>query len=393
MAAPRPRYNDPTMRVVVNGWFLVHNPHTGTGQYLRALLQWLPKVAPQHEYHVVAPAGGGGAAPEAGAGYQLHPAPSGAGNWAKLWFEQVTFPRAGRRLRADVVHVPHWAPPLRSHAPIVVTVHDIIPALLPAYRGRLFVRLYTALVSAATAGAARVLADSDASAKDIQEHLHIPAERVRTIYLAADPRYSPRGDWRVDDPIRAKYGLGEGYVLYLGGFDIRKNVRGLLSAWTWAANSIGQGYPLVIGGQLPQPDGVFFEDYPALAAELDIADTVKFIGQVDEADKPALFRGATAFAYPSRYEGFGLPPLEAMASGVPVVASTGGSLPEVMGSAGYLIPPDDTRTMGAAILTIVVEPSVYEDLRKRSLAQAQNFSWEKTARETAAAYEEVAGKR
>lgn len=380
------------MRVVINGWFLVHHPHTGTSQYLRALLEWLPKVAPQHEYHVVVPAGKGAAGVEAGAGYQVHPVPSGAGNFAKLWFEQVTFPRAAGRLKADVAHVPHWAPPLRSPAPIVVTVHDIIPALLPAYRGRLFVRLYTALVSAATAGAARVLADSEASAKDIQAQLRVPAEHVRTIYLAAGPQYAPTGDWRVDDPIRAKYGLEEGYVLYLGGFDARKNVRGLLSAWTWAANSVGQGYPLVIGGQLPLPDGALFEDYLALAKELDVADTVKFIGAVAEADKPALYRGATAFAYPSRYEGFGLPPLEAMASGVPVVTTTGGSLPEVMGSAGYLIPADDTRSFGAALLTIVVEPQVHADLRQRGLEQAQQFSWERTARETVAAYEEVISK-
>ena len=381
------------MRVVLNGWFLAHHPHTGTGQYLRALLEWLPRVAPQHEYVVVAPEGKEAARVEAGPGWQVEAVRSGAGNLAKLWFEQSTFPGAAGRLKADVAHVPHWAPPLRSPAPIVVTVHDIIPALLPAYRGSLLVRLYTALVAAATAGAARVLADSEASAKDIQTQLRLPAERVRTIYLAAGPQYTPKGDWRVDDPLREKYGLSEGYVLYLGGFDARKNVRGLLSAWTWAANSIGQSYPLVIGGQLPTPDGDLFEDFPAIAKELDIADTVKFIGPVAEADKPALYRGATAFAYPSRYEGFGLPPLEAMASGVPVVTSTGGSLPEVMGSAGYLIPADDTRTFGAALLTIVVEPSVHDDLRQRGLEQAKKFSWEKTARETAAAYEEVIGKQ
>jgi glycosyltransferase involved in cell wall biosynthesis len=378
------------MRIVINGWFLAHHPHTGTGQYLRSLLEWLPRVAPQHEYAVVVPAGPGAPAVVAGPGWQPHPLSSGAGNSAKVWFEQVAFPRAAGRLRADVIHVPHWAPPLAAPAPIVVTVHDIIPALLPAYRGGVLVRLYTALASAATAGAARVLADSDASAKDIAERLRVPPDRLRTIYLAAGPQYTPQGDWRVDDPIREKYGLQEGYVLYLGGFDARKNVRGLLSAWTWAANSIGQGYPLVIGGQLPTPDGELFEDYPAIAKELDIADTVKFIGAVAEADKPALYRGATAFAYPSRYEGFGLPPLEAMASGVPVVTSTGGSLPEVMGSAGYLIPADDTRTFGAALLTIVVEPSVHDDLRRRGLEQARKFSWEKTAAETAAAYEEAA---
>ena len=375
------------MRIIINGWFAAHDVQTGSGQYLRALLEWLPQVAPEHEYHLVAPDDGTTAAPKPkGGGYQMHAVRCGASNWAKLRFEQWQFPQACRALRADLAHVPYWAPPLSSPAPIVVTIHDIIPVLMPEYQRGRAARAYTALVSAAARGVTLVLTDSDASARDIQQHLGLPAEKVRTVYLAAGPAYQPTGDWRVDDPIREKYGLQDGYVFYVGGFDRRKNLRALLSAWTWPAGSIGQNYPLVIAGKLPTPDGEMFEDLPALARELEVADTVKFIGPVDEADKPALYRGATVFAYPSRYEGFGLPPLEAMASGVPVVTTTGGSLPEVVASAGYLLPPDDTRNFGAAIITIVVEPQVHADLRARGLAQARKFSWEKTARETAAAY-------
>jgi glycosyltransferase involved in cell wall biosynthesis len=386
------------MRVALNGWFLVHNAHTGTGQYLRALCEWLPRVAPQHEYYAVVPSGRIAEYPLPGAdlpsAVRLHPVPCGASDLDKVRFEQILFPRACRALRADAAHAPHWAPPLASSAPVVVTVHDLIPLLtrqLPEYRGGLRVRLYTALVAAASAGASLVLADSDASRNDILQLLRIPAERVRTVYLAAGEPYTPDGDWRADESARQKYGLAPegGYVLYLGGFDARKNVRALLSAWTWADASIGQNYPLVLGGQLPAPDGRLFEDFPALARELDIADTVKFIGPVDEADKPALYRGASVFVYPSRYEGFGLPPLEAMACGVPVVASNAASVVEVVGRAGYLLPPGDTRAFGAAIITCVVEPSVAEDLSARGLEQAKKFSWEKTARETAAAYETV----
>ena len=377
------------MRILINGWFAAHDVQTGSGQYLRALLEWLPRVAPEHEYHLVVPDDGTTAAPKPGlegAGHQVHSVRCGNSNWAKVRFEQWQFPQACRAMRADLAHVPYWAPPLSSPAPIVVTIHDIIPVLMPEYQRGRAARVYTALVSAAARGVTLVLTDSDASARDIQQHLGLPAEKVRTIYLAAGPAYQPTGDWRVDDPIREKYGLQEGYVFYAGGFDRRKNLRALLSAWTWPAGSIGQSYPLVIAGKLPTPDGEMFEDLPALARELEVADTVKFIGPVDEADKPALYRGATVFAYPSRYEGFGLPPLEAMASGVPVVTTTGGSLPEVVESAGYLLPPDDTRNFGAAIITIVVEPQVHDDLRARGLAQARKFSWEKTARETAAAY-------
>jgi glycosyltransferase involved in cell wall biosynthesis len=377
------------MRLALNGWFLAHDPHTGTGQYLRALLEWLPRVAPQHEYHLVAPAIAP-ARPEAlAATWQVRAVPCGSSHPDKVRFEQILFPRACRALRADLAHVPYWAPPLASPAPVVVTIHDLIPRILPEYRGGLRMRLYTALVSAATQGAALALADSEASRRDILTHLRLPPEKVRTVHLAADARYSPRSGFLLDEAVRQKYDLPDGYVLYLGGFDARKNVRALLSAWTWVAGAVGESYPLVLGGDLPGPDGRLFDDYPRLARELEVADTVRFIGPVDEADKPALYRGAAVFVYPSRYEGFGLPPLEAMACGVPVVASSAASLPEVVGQAGYLLPPDDTRSFGAAIITCIVESSVSDDLRQRGLAQAGKFSWEKTARQTVAAYEAV----
>ena len=148
------------MRIVINGWFAVHDVQTGSGQYLRALLEWLPRVAPEHEYHLVVPQSG--PAPtmaQAGAGYRVYPVRASGFNLAKVRFEQWQFPRACRALRADLAHVPYWAPPLVSPAPIVVTIHDIIPLLLPEYRRGRRAGLYTALVSAAARGASLVLAD------------------------------------------------------------------------------------------------------------------------------------------------------------------------------------------------------------------------------------------
>jgi glycosyltransferase involved in cell wall biosynthesis len=382
------------MRVAVNGWFLAaeRDAHTGTGQYLRALLMWLPRVAPQHAYSVVVP-GEGDLSLDVSPDVHVHRLRCGAGNWDKVRFEQSLFPAACRALKADLAHVPHWAPPLVSPVPVVVTVHDIIPLLLPEYRGGPRVRAYTALVAAATLGAALVLADSERSRADILKHIGLPAGRVRTVHLAADARYTPQHDWREDEAARARYDLPEAYVLYLGGFDARKNVRALLSAWSWAAGSIGESYPLVLGGALPTPDGRLFEDYRALAAELNIADTVRFAGPIAEADKPAVYRGAAAFAFPSRYEGFGLPPLEAMACGVPVITTDAGSIGEVVGEAAFLIDPADARRFGAGLITCVVEPSVADHLRARGLEQARKFSWERTARETVAAYESVLSRR
>ena len=384
------------MRIALNGWFLVHHPHTGTGQYLRALLEWLPQVAPEAEYYVVVPDAAPSAAPAPGAASlalpsacRVQPVRCGPSDLDKLRFEQYLFPQACRALRADLAHVPHWAPPFFSPGPpCIVTIHDLIPRLLPAYRGHLLARAYTALASAATPGAALILADSEASRQDILRELGLAQHKVQRIYLAADTRYTPLGASRADEVIRQKYGLPEKYVLYLGGFDTRKNVPLLLEAWAGAA--LGRHAPLALGGQVPSPDGRLFADYPRLIAQLGLADAVKLMGAVDEADKPALYRGAAAFVYPSRYEGFGLPPLEAMACGTPVITTTCGSLPEVVGEAGYLVSPDDARAWGTAVLACLTEPTQAQTLRARGLVQARQFSWEKTARETAAAYTAVA---
>lgn len=381
------------MRVVLNGWFLAQDAHTGTGQYTRALLNWLPQVAPQNEYVVVVPQDREGFRNLSG--LKIHVAPCGSSNLAKVRFEQQLFPAACRELKADVAHVPYWAPPLSSPVPVIVTIHDVIPLVLPEYRGDWRVRLYTSLVSVAARGVAGVLADSAQSKQDILKHLGVAEEKVRVVPLAADARFTPQNDWRADEAVRAKYNMpveAGSYVLYLGGFDVRKNVRALLSAWTWAAGPVGESYPLVLAGALPQPDGALFEDYAALAEQLEISSTVRFVGPLAEEDKAAIYRGAALFAYPSRYEGFGLPPLEAMACGVPVITTDAGAISEVVGDAAYLIDPQDTRKFGAGLITCLVEPSVSDHLRARGLERAKKFSWARTARETVAAYEAAVAK-
>ncbi len=371
------------MRLALNGWFYAHHAHTGTGSYVRALVRALPQVAPQHDYWLITPQ-----PVVAPPGWQVKVARTGAGDWDKLRFEQALFPQACRAVRAEVAHVPHWAPPLSSAVPFAVTVHDLIPLILPAYRGGLLARAYTALATAATPGAAALLADSQATRAAIVQHLTVPEAKVHTVPLGVDERFTPRvADPAADEQARARYGLPEAYVLYVGGFDIRKNVRALLAAWTWAAGSVGHDYPLVLAGALPQPDGRLFEDLPAYAAQLGIQDTVRFVGAVEAQDLPALYRGAGAFAYPSENEGFGLPPLEAMACGVPVLAPGAGAVGEVVGEAAFLIDPADTRKFGAGLITCLIEPTVYDHLKARGLARAKQFTWTATAQKTLAVLE------
>ena len=179
------------MRIAINGWFLGH-AGTGSGQYLDGLLRHMPEVAPEHQFLLVAPSDVSRVTfPGLQLEYLSVESQCWRSNLGKVLFEQVVFPRACRRWGADVAHVPYWGSPLWRPVPTVVTVHDLIPLLLPAYRGSLPVRLYTRLVAASAKRAAAVLTDSLSSKDDIQTHLGIPPERVSCIYLAAGEAVSP----------------------------------------------------------------------------------------------------------------------------------------------------------------------------------------------------------
>jgi glycosyltransferase involved in cell wall biosynthesis len=383
------------MRIAVNAWFW-NNPTAGSGQYTRWLVEHLAALKPDLDVMLVLPSGWG--CHVSRFTFHISRSPHSetenlkpkAGNLKKVWFEQVVFPRACRQLNADVAHVPYWAPPLASSVPTVVTIHDLIPLLLREYRGGPLVRLYTALVGATAQNAALVLTDSLASRRDIIAHLGLPSERVRVVYLAADERYTPTP--APDDArARARCGLSERYVLYLGGFDVRKNVAAVINTYRWAGPVIGEACPLVIAGRLPKLDTPFAPDPRRLVQELGIdARFVRCVGFVDEADKPAFYRGAVAFVFPSRYEGFGLPPLEALACGTPVVGSDLASIPEVVGDAGVLLPPEDVEGMAGALIQLATDDDFRAELSRRALIQAARFSWERAARETLAAYRDVA---
>jgi glycosyltransferase involved in cell wall biosynthesis len=374
------------VRIGINAFYL-GAVTTGSGQYINHLIRQLTQLEDEGEYILVQDArykiqDTGNSHPASCIVHRVTtPFDSISENLAKLWFEQVSFPRACRRQGVELAHVPYFASPLFPTTPTVVTVHDLIPMLLPAYRGSMLVRLY-------------VLTDSEASKWDIVHLLDIPSERVRVIYLAADDIYQPVLDRHRLAAIRRKYGLPQSYLLYLGGFDQRKNVSTLLKAFAQLAKDSrfkirDSRVYLVVAGRLPEKGSDFFPDPQPIVQELGIGERVIFTGWVPEEDKPALYSGARALVFPSLYEGFGLPPLEALACGTPVIASNRGSLPEIVGEGGLLLEPDDVEGLTAAMERLLSDDTLWEDLREKGLAHVARFSWEKTARETLAVYREI----
>ncbi|MCY4437599.1 MAG: glycosyltransferase family 1 protein [Chloroflexi bacterium] len=375
------------MEVAVNGYFLnVH--HTGSGQYAYHLLRALQKRNGNHRLTVQVPYFSRDTMRPVG-GIRAHAPLAGllrSGNLAKLWWEQVTWPRQTAKLGDGVVgHVPYFAPPHYHSFPLVATIHDLIPVVLPEYRGNFLVRLYTSLVMAAAHKADAIIADSEAAKREMVEHLKVSEDDVHVVHLAADSRFSP--DIPVEDvqAVRRRYDLPERFLFYLGGVDVRKNIGTLFAALT----KLPEDVSLVVAGRTRHGKAALFPDWVRQATESDVGHRVRFLGGVPEADKPLLYRAATVFTFPSRYEGFGLDPLEAMACGTPVVCSDTTSLPEVVADGGILVAPEDADAWAAAIGRLWESAQERGHYAERALTRARSFSWERTAAQTIAVYEQV----
>ena len=369
--------------LLINGFFW-STPHVGSGQYLHGLLPALADLAPDERRALAVMGEAEGVAPGWAEVVRWRPPLQAAGVTAdalKTWFEQVVFPRLAQM--ADLAHVPYFAPPLRPAVPTVVTVHDLIPLVLPQYRGSPLARLYFRLVTLALPRAAHVITDSDYSRREILARFPLPPDRVTTVHLAAAERFRPASAAE-QAAVRARYGLPDQFILYLAGFDVRKDVQTLLRAYADLQRQ-GVAVPLVCAGGLPR-DSAVTPDPRRQAAELGL-NSVLFPGWIRSEDQPALLSAATVFCFPSRYEGFGLPPLEAMACGTPTIVADATSLPEVVGDAALMHLPGDWQTLAEALRRLLTDADLRADLRQRGLARAGQFSWTRVAAETRAVYQ------
>lgn len=300
----------------------------------------------------------------------------------------VVIPLMARRLGLDVIHDPTGVTPFlfgASNACTVVTVHDVFAWSCPGTSTLLDTLIYHHWLPRVLPRVNVVITDSQTSKTDISRYLHVPISNISVIPLAVNSLYRPA--LQVDvAAIRSHHGLPEGYILFLGSIEKRKNLRGLLRAYA-CLRRMGELRLLVIAGVGRWKYTMIMETL----RELDLEQYVIFTGYVPDADLPALYTGADLFVFPSLYEGFGLPPLEAMACGTPVVCSNIASLPEVVGDAAITVDPYDVEGLAEAMHRVLTDADLQEKLRKRGLEQARQFTWERTARETTAVYREVCG--
>jgi glycosyltransferase involved in cell wall biosynthesis len=374
------------LTIALNGYFW-DKPTVGVGQYLHGLVAALAQE-PAVELRIYVPGDTAPPPPPAGVTVSRLRVPfTGRPNLAKLAFEQYAVPIAAQLDRVDLLHVPYFAPPYASRTPVVCTIPDLIPLTRPAYRGGLLVRTYTSLVQRAARRCRRLIAISAAVKATTIATLPRTAADIDVTYLAADPRYTPRGD---DAAIRQRLALPAHYIYYVGGYDERKNIPTLIHAYAALPAALRSAYPLVLAGRAAGSNPLLFPDIDALISASGVTADIRRI-DVTRDENPALYRGATLFVYPSCDEGFGLPPLEAMACGTPVVCADAASIPEVVGTAARVVAPRDTAAWTRALAELLADEPARAAYRSAGLARAGAFSYEKTATATLACYRHALG--
>lgn len=362
---------------------------SGRGQerYVRGLVEGLAARAGEHELVLLC---GPGTAPVGELGPRVRVARADRRLRLQHWRRLAGLRRLLVR-DLDLVHFPvadGWYTRVR---PNVVTIHDLCALRHsgayftdPAHERRAWEHR-----RAVTAHADAVIAVSRATACDVVNLLDVPPERVRTVPHGVASRFRPPREAATLHRFRARYGLPPRYLLFVGGVDFKKNVPRLVDGFAEACAEGGLPHALVMAGALQQSGNAFFRRARATAIAKGVADRVVWLGYVPEADLPSLYAGAEAFVFPSLVEGFGLPVLEAMACGTPVVTSARSAMSEITGDAAVLVDPYEPSSIAEGILR-AVEPEVAPRLADAGLQRAATYTWARTSRRTLEVYERVA---
>ncbi|MFN3420414.1 MAG: glycosyltransferase family 4 protein [Armatimonadota bacterium] len=365
------------MRVGIDARVLF-GPHTGDRTYLLNLLRQFAQMDLSHQFFLFSDQWG-----ELPFKLPSNFRPVLLPKISHRLYTAILLPRACSAYRVDLLHVQYIAP-LFSPCPIVTTVHDVhwrrFPETFPI-KDRVMMEIFLPLTFYK---ASVVITDSMASRSDLMQFFRVPSSKLRVIYLAAEERFFVRLSESERQTTLRRYGLTEGYVLFVGVLQPRKNLERLLHAFALLRPKV-ECQPLVVVGKL----GWKTQRLLQLVNELKLRGCVKFTGYVPDEDLPAIYQGAKIFAYPALWEGFGLPVLEAMASGVPVLTSATSSLSEIADDAAVLVDPLSVKSIFEGLYQLLTDEKLQDELRQRGLERAQQFSWLKTAKETLQVYEQV----
>ncbi len=287
----------------------------------------------------------------------------------------LSMPVAVARERVDVLHAQYLAP-LLCPSRLVVTVHDISFEHYPEFFTPAAVTQLRALVPLTIRRAAKVLTVSEYSKRDIVRRYCVPPDKVVVAHGQADPMFRPLHDQSALAEVRTRYGTGEHFILCVSNLQPRKNLKTLINAYVRLRQADRTRHKLVLVGR----KAWLYDDTFAVARALGYADDLVFTGYVSDDDLVALYNAADLFVYPSIFEGFGAPPLEAMTCGTPVITSNTSSLPEVVGDAALLVDPLDVEKLATTIAAVLGDAGLRADLSRKGLRRADAFSWETTAR-------------
>jgi glycosyltransferase involved in cell wall biosynthesis len=355
----------------------------GIGTYIRNLLRQLARLDRQTEFVVFC-------RPEdretlGSLGENFRPVEETAPNYSIA--EQVRIPLAIKREGVTLFHAPHYVLPPLVQCRSVVTIHDCIHLMFPQYLpNRLALQYARTSISLAARRATRVLTVSESSKRDILRFVDTDSSKIHVIYNAYDERFGvePREEDVVR--VRERYQLHDEFVLYAGNVKPHKNLERLIIAFDLVRKRGLDHLKLVlIGDEISK-----YASLRRAVHQHHLHKYVRFLGYLPEETLAVMYRLAGVFAFPSLYEGFGLPPLEAMASGTPVVTSNVSSLPEVAGDAAILVDPHDPQAIADGISRLLTDEKLRRDLRMKGLARARQFSWEDSVRRVHAIYQEVA---
>ncbi|MFD2169014.1 glycosyltransferase family 4 protein [Tumebacillus lipolyticus] len=304
----------------------------------------------------------------------------------KFW-EEVHIPMSVEQEKIDLYHVPQngIGLPLKKSCPNVVTVHDLIPYLYPETVGKGYLKIFLQEMPRIMEQSDLIITVSQHSKRDIQRIFQIPEEKIVVTPEAPESVYRPIDRQVAKRFVKDRFGIDRPYVIYIGGFSPRKNVRGLINAFYEIQDEIDPNYALVLVGKEARD----YDDTVMLVEALRLQKRVIFTGFAAVQELPHLYNAADLCVYPSYYEGFGLPPLEAMACGVPTIASNASSIPEVTGDAALLVNPHDLFELAEQMKRVLGSQALREQMSEDGLRQADQFSWKRCAQETLAAYEQL----